>query len=181
MPIVPPGKYQAQLSVDGVVETQEFEVRMSPKESYTQAEADAKFAFWMEMYNSAESWTQNVIKALEIRDEVNAKLEAFKTSGSSGGKVEKAEAQAEAIAALANAYEGTYVSTGRTLAEVINLPATILFKMSFMSGILDHSEGPVTTNMKAVYQELVEQAGMVDAEFNSSLEAEMKKFNKAIK
>ena len=31
----------AQLTVDGVVETQEFQVLMSPKESYTQAEADA--------------------------------------------------------------------------------------------------------------------------------------------
>ena len=30
------------------VEIQEFEIFMSPKESYTQEQADAKFAFWME-------------------------------------------------------------------------------------------------------------------------------------
>jgi hypothetical protein len=118
---------------------------------------------------------------LTVRDEVNAKLEAFKTGGAGSGKVKKAEEQAVHIAALVNAYEGIYVSTGRTLAEVINLPATILFKMSFMSGILDHSEGPVTQNMKAVYQGLVEEAGAADAKFKSSMEAELAKFNKLVK
>jgi hypothetical protein len=73
-------------------------------------------------------------------------------------------------------YEGVYVSTGRTLAEVINLPATILFKMSFMSGILDHSEGPVTNNMKEVFKGLVEQAQAADAEYNSNIKAELAKF-----
>lgn len=181
MPIVPPGKYKAQLTVDGMVETKEFEILMSPKESYSQEEAEAKFAFWMEMYNSAESWTQNVIAALKTKEEVNAKLEAFKAGGASSGKVKKAEAQAMAIAALVDAYEGTYVSTGRTLAEVINLPATILFKMSFMSGILDHSEGPVTENMKAVYESLVEAAKAADANFKSSLEPELAKFDQLTK
>jgi hypothetical protein len=181
MPIVPPGKYKAQLTVDGVHETQEFEILMSPKESYTQEEAEAKFTFWMEMYNSTESWTQNVITALMIKEAANAKLEAYKTGGAGSGKVKKAEEQAAALAALVDAYEGTYVSTGRTLAEVINLPATILFKMSFMSGILDHSEGPVTQNMKAVYQGLVEEASAADAKFRSSMEAELAKFNKLVK
>jgi len=53
--------------------------------------------------------------------------------------------------------------------------------MSFMSGILDHSEGPVTENMKAVYQELVEEAKAADAAFMSSLDPELAKFNKLVK
>jgi hypothetical protein len=163
------------------VETQQFEIFMSPKESYTQAEAEAKFGFWMELYNSAESWSQNVIAALKVKEDVAARTEAFKSGGASSGKVKKAEAQSEVIASLANVYEGTYVSTGRTLAEVINLPATILFKMSFMSGILDHSEGPVTSNMKAIYAQLVEEAKTVDDQFNKSMEAEFAKFEKLVK
>ena len=89
--------------------------------------------------------------------------------------------QAEIIYGIIDAYEGTYVSTGRTLAEVINLPATILFKMSFISGILDHSEGPVTRNMKEVYQSLVEESKVADAKYNSSIDADLTKFNKIIK
>jgi hypothetical protein len=35
--------------------------------------------------------------------------------------------------------------------------------------------------MKAVYQGLVEEAGAADAKYNSSMEAELAKFNKLIK
>jgi hypothetical protein len=180
-PIVPPGKYKAKLTVDGISEIQEFEVFMNPKESYSQEEAEAKYAFWMELYNSAESSTQIVIKALNIKGDVALKVEAYKASGKSASKLKKAEEQAEIIYGIIDAYEGTYVSTGRTLAEVINLPATILFKMSFMSGILDHSEGPVTQSMKLVYQSLLEQSKAVDELYNDGIAKELAKLDKLLK
>lgn len=180
-PIVPPGKYTAQLTVDGHVETQDFEIIMNPKEPYTQEQADGKFTFWMEMYNTAESSTQNVIAALKVKDDVNAKLEVFKSSGASAGKIKKAEQQAEVISKLVTNYEGTYVSTGRTLAEIINLPATILFKMSFMSGILDHSEGPVTQSMKTEFKQLVTDSKLAYEKYNADLEKELVKLDKILK
>ena len=73
------------------------------------------------------------------------------------------------------------VSTGRTLAEVINLPATILFKMSFISGILDHSEGPVTNNMKEVYKDLVVQSKEADEKYNVEIEKGLAKLDKLLK
>ena len=180
-PIVPPGKYQAKLSVDGHVESQEFEVFMSPKEPYSQEQAEAKYAFWMEMYNAAENSTNNVIAALKVKEDVAAKLEAFKTSGASANKIKKAEQQAEVIAKLVTHYEGTYVSTGRTLAEVINLPATILFKMSFMSGILDHSEGPVTQSMRTEFKQLVADSKAADDKYNADVKKELAKLDKILK
>jgi photosystem II stability/assembly factor-like uncharacterized protein len=173
IPIVPPGEYSVKLTVDGQSQTQDFKVFMNPKESYTQQQANDKFAFWMEMYDEAEGRTQKVLKAQAIKKEVTEKAEA------SGNK--KAIAQAGVIAALVDGYEGAYVSTGRTLAEVINLPATILFKMSFMSGILDHSEGPVSGSMKTEFKELIEQADAVDNKFDTDLEKELRKFEKLIK
>jgi hypothetical protein len=146
---------------------------MNPKDSYTQQQAEDKFAFWMEMYNQAEARTQKVLKALDKKKEVMELAES-----SQDDKVKK---QAEVIAKLVDDYEGAYVSTGRTLAEVINLPATILFKMSFMSGILDHSEGPVTGSMKAEFKELMEQADAADDKFEFDLEKEVKKFDKLTK
>jgi hypothetical protein len=181
MPIVAPGEYEAKLSVDGVVETQKFKVLMSPKESYTQEQADAKFAFWMEMYNAAESSTQNVIKALKLKEEIAAKIESAKESGADTGTIEDAEEQAAVIYATVDKYEGTYVSTGRTLAEVINLPATILFKMSFMSGILDHSEGPVTQSMKTEFKQIVADSKAADEEYNNSIKVELAKFDEILK
>ena len=146
---------------------------MNPKESYTQRQADDKFAFWMEMYKQAEARTQKVIAALANKKEV---IEMAESSGNN-----KAKKQAEVIAKLIDSYEGAYVSTGRTLAEVINLPATILFKLSFMSGILDHSEGPVTAQMQSEFQEVLKDADNADATFKQSIEKELSKFEKIIK
>ncbi len=180
-PIVPPGNYSARLTVDGVVETQQFAVNMNPKEKYSQAQADEKFTFWMDMYNAAEASTNNVIAALKTRDDAIASLEEYKSSGASDNKIEKVEAQIKVITDIVNAYEGAYVSTGRTLAEVINLPATILFKMSFMSGILDHSEGPVSQSMQNEFQVILEEAKSADENYNSSISEELAKLEKLMK
>ena len=131
------------------------------------------------MYDVAEKSTQNVIKALKTRDDSKVKLEAYKSSGTSN--TEKAEAQLEVITKIVNNYEGTYVSTGRTLAEVINLPATILFKMSFMSGILDHSEGPVTESMKVEFKQIIEEANNADEQYQEAIQKELKKLDKLLK
>ncbi len=180
-PFVAPGTYIAQLTVDGLVEVQEFEIFMNPKESYTQKQADTKFDFWMDLYNVAESSTQNVITALKVKEEVAAKLEAFKKSGANSGSIKKAEKQVAVINGIVDTYEATYVSTGRTLAEVINLPATILFKMSFMSGILDHSEGPVTNSMKTEFEVLKKEDKVATEKYNADVAKELARLENLIK
>ena len=44
-PIVKPETYQVRLTVDGESQTQSFDLKMNPNETYTQAQADAKYAF----------------------------------------------------------------------------------------------------------------------------------------
>jgi photosystem II stability/assembly factor-like uncharacterized protein len=177
-PIVPPGTYQVRLTVDGVTETSSFNVFMNPKETYTQRQAEAKFVFWMKLYNVVENSTQNVIKALEMKKEVAAKVEAYKNNGGDAGKV---EAQAEAVYKIIDTYEGKYVSTGRTLAEIINLPATILSKMAFISGMLDHTEGPVPQAFKETYSNLLQEITKVDTEYNRSVKMELAKLDMFLK
>jgi hypothetical protein len=176
-PFVKPGKYTVKLTVDDISETQEFELFLNPNESYTKEETDAKFTFWMEMYDNVETSTQNVIKALKLKEEVAAKIQAAKTSGVSADKIEDAEKQAEVIYSLVNEYEGTFVSRGRTLAEVINLPATLLFKMTWINGIMEVSEGPATQSMKDVFASVVKETDEANAKYNSSVKKEFETFN----
>ena len=177
-PIVPPGKYTAKLTVDGVSESQDFMIFMNPKENYSQKQAEGKFDFWMQLYNSSEEWTKEVVNALAVKEDVAKKMEAYKSSGVSDSKIKKAEKQASIVTSIIDDYEGTFVSTGRTLAEVINLPATILFKMSFISGILDHSEGPAAKSMEAVYQEVVKDADMANNDYKKAVGPALEKLEK---
>ena len=154
---------------------------MNPKESYTQEQALEKYAFWMEMYREANTYTNKVIRALNTRDEALAKVEEMEKAGAKASNIKKAQEQADVIAKIANDFEGSFVSTGRTLAEVINLPATILFKMSFMSGILDGSEGPVSGSMQTEFKEVLEEAKAADEKYQTAIEPELKKFEKLTK
>ena len=88
-----------------------------------------------------------------------------------------AEEQAAIIANAADAYEATFVSTGRTLAEVINLPAKIFTKMVWLHNMMEFTEGPVTEPMKEVYGRLNEQRDAANAAFHETVTAALAKLD----
>jgi len=180
-PIVKPGKYQTRLTVDGVSETQNFELFISPHETFTRKETNARYAFWMEMCANVEGSTQKVIAAIKLKDDVAAKINTTKDDSASDDTITKAESQAEVIYTLVNEYESTFISTGRTLAEIINLPATILSKMAFLSGILEVSEGPANQSMKDVYADLINQSIEAHTTFDSNIKIELGKLEGILK
>ena len=153
-PIAKPGKYMARLTVDGVSETREFELFINPGEPYTREQTDERFVFWMDLYNNVETSSQNVLAALKLKEDVTAKVTAMKESGAKKRHVEEAERQATVIAELVDKYEATFVPTGRTLAEIINLPAKIFTKMTWLHNMMEVTEGPITASMVEVYEQL---------------------------
>jgi hypothetical protein len=176
-PIAKPGKYIAKLTVDGKSQTQEFELFINPGEPYTREQTDARFEFWMELYNNVEASSQNVLAALKLKEEVNARVQAMKESGASEGKLEAAEQQAAVIAGIVDKYESTFVPTGRTLAEIINLPAKIFTKMIWLHNMMEVSEGPVTASAMEVYGRLNEARDLANAEYRADITTAMDKFD----
>jgi len=175
-PIAKPGKYQVKLTVDGVSQVQDFELSINPNEPYTQEESDAKFAFWMDLYQNVEASSQNVLNALEVKKEVTAKVQALKDSGASESKVKELEQQAAVIGKLVDDYESTFVPVGRTLAEIINQPAKIFTKMIWLHNMMEVSEGPPSQSMLDVYAILNQQRDAANLEYNKNIEEALKMF-----
>jgi len=67
------------------------------------------------------------------------------------------------------------------LAEVINQPATILFRLSFKSGILDTSEGPVTQSMKTEFNQLLVDSRAADEKYNAKISKEPESLDALLK
>jgi hypothetical protein len=178
-PFARPGKYQARLTVDGVSQTQDFELFINPNEPYSREQTDAKFAFWMELYQNVEASTQNVLAALKVKEEVADKVQAMKDSGASGSKVNAAEEQAAVVTKLVDDYESTYVPVGRTLAEIINQPAKIFTKMIWLHNMMEVSEGPVSQSMLDVYAKLNEQRDAANLEYRENIAGALEKFEAA--
>jgi photosystem II stability/assembly factor-like uncharacterized protein len=178
-PIAKPGRYQARLTVDGVSQTRDFELFMNPNEPYTQQQTDERFDFWMELYNNVETSSQNVLAALKLKADIASRAQVMRDGGASTSRIEAAEQSVAVIAELVDTYEGTFVSTGRTLAEIINLPAKIFTKMIWLHNMMEVTEGPVTASMVEVYRQLNAERDAANAEYQEKITEAIAKFEAA--
>ena len=175
-PIAKPGRYTAMLTVDGVSQARDFHILMNPHEPYTQAEADAGFEFWMDLYGTVDASSRDVIEAVNLRDDVATRLEAFKGSGASDEAIANAEEKAEAVTALVNEYEGSFVAVGRTLAEIINLPAKIFTKAIWLHNMMEVTEGPSTQPMRDAFERLKAERDVANELYRSQISSALEEF-----
>ena len=69
-PYASPGTYQARLTVNGESQTQSFELKANPNETYTRQQTDAKGEFWMQLYAKADEGVQAVLEARAAQEKV---------------------------------------------------------------------------------------------------------------
>jgi len=179
-PIAKPGAYQVMLTVDGQSQSHGFRINMSPHESYTQEQADERFAFWMELHGNVDKISRDVTEAVELRESVAERLETFKGSGADAGKIEKAEEAAAEVTRLVDEYEASFVAVGRTLAEIINLPAKVFTRMIWVHNMMENTEGPVTQPMMDAYVRINAERDAVYERYENGLPVALEEFERAI-
>ena len=179
-PIAKPGDYQVKLTVDGKSQTRDFRLFMNPHEPYTQKQADERFAFWMDLYENVENISRNVSEAVRLRESVATRLQAFKDSGADASAIVAAEEKAAAVTALVDEYEGSFVAVGRTLAEIINLPAKVFTKMIWLHNMMEVTEGPVSQPMLDAYGRINAERDAADERYQESIQGALKAFESAL-
>jgi len=135
-----PGTYTACLSVDGKKQAHAFELRMNPKETWTQADADARFELWWRIRTITENANNQIIAAMKLAE-------------SSGKDSELAQRAAE--------FSGKLVPVGATLSAIANEPSKLLSKLQTVHWVLFHSEGRPTQSAYDVVDTLEKE---IDAE-----------------
>jgi hypothetical protein len=165
-PIAKPGTYQVRLTVDGESQTQSFEIKINPNETYTRAETDAKAKSWMALYEKAEEGVQAVLRAQAARDRVSSAAE---------GSGELA-AQAKKIVDLATTFESSMVATGTTLVQIISEPTKPLSILLSLHNVLESSEGPPNQPMLEVYERAEARIDQAMAAFEGEIQPVMDRF-----
>jgi hypothetical protein len=166
-PIAAPGTYQVRLTVDGEMQTQTFEMKINPNETYTREETDAKAKAWMTLFEKAEEGVQAVLRAQGAREKVQSAAEG------SGDLA----AQAKKIVDLATEFESSMVATGTTLVQIISEPTKPLSKLVTLHNVLEHTEGPPNQPWLEVYEKVAADMDAFIGEFDSALEEEMSRFD----
>jgi hypothetical protein len=140
-----PGTYKAKLTVSGESQVQSFDLRMNPNETWTQADADARFDLWWRIRTITENANKVIIGALEM--------------GEAAGEDSE-------LAKKAQAFTGKLLPVGTTLSEMANEPTKLLAKLSSVNWMLIHSEGHPTQSAYEVVDMLEEQIGTEIAAWN---------------
>jgi photosystem II stability/assembly factor-like uncharacterized protein len=177
-PFAKPGTYQARLTVDGESQTQPFELRINPNETYTREQTDAKFAYWMKVRNKAEQGAQAVIKAHAIKKQVSSAMKQAKAGKIDAGRLKQLQELADKINAGCDALDGAFYPRGLTLVQIVNEPSKLQSKLATVSDMAMTSEGPVPQGGKGVYEFVAGQMDAKLAQFDALTKKEVAQFNK---
>jgi hypothetical protein len=162
-PIAKPGTYQVRLTVDGDSQTQSFELKINPNETYTREQTDEKGKAWMALYEQSEKTVQAILKGVEAKKQAAEAAKADPTLKDAAAEVAK----------VADNFEASMVSTGTTLVQIISEPTKPLAFLTSLHNLLEHTEGPPN---KPWYQVFEKYSGEIDTkigEFERQLDAAM--------
>lgn len=141
-----PDTYQVRLTVDGKTQTQPFELKINPNETWTKVDTDARFDLWMKIRSVTENANLAVIDALNVSESVQKEAATKKSP--------KARELAAKIEQAAQDFQGMLIPVGKTLSEIANEPSKLLSKLATVSHMLYSSEGRPTKSAYAVVEEL---------------------------
>jgi hypothetical protein len=165
-PIAKPGTYQVRLTVDGKSQTQSFELKINPNETYTRDQTDEKGKAWMALYEQSEKTVQAILKAVEAKKKAAEAAKADPTLKDAAAEVAK----------VADNFEASMVSTGTTLVQIISEPTKPLAFLTSLHNLLEHTEGPPNKPWYQVFEKYSSQIDAKIAEFNKELDKAMAPF-----
>ena len=122
---------------------QTFELKMNPNEKYTAEDSAQRFALWWRLRSIFERSNSEINAAMKLAEDAGADSE---------------------LARRAAAFAGKLVPQGATLSEIANEPPKMLSKLTTVSSMLFHSEGPPTVSCVQVVDQM---ETLIDAEINA--------------
>ncbi len=164
-PFAKPGRYTVVLEVDGDRQRSDFLLQINPNEPYTQAQIDEKYDYWMNLYQQTLDASARLSKAMAAEAEV-AKQAAQNPA---------LQGQAEAVNAALEEYKSVFIPKGRTLAEIINQPAKLFSKLTWLHNMMESTEGPPNNTSMEQLEDIESLIRAAEDEqgkmFNDALEA----------
>lgn len=134
------GTYKVKLTANGKSQVQSFELKMNPNEEYDVEDSAARFDLWWRLRSIFERSNKEITAAMKMAEEAGEDSE---------------------IAKRATEFAGKLVPQGATLSEIANEPPKMLSKLTTVSSMLFHSEGPPT---KSAYAVVDQMETLIDAE-----------------
>lgn len=163
-PKLPPGSYQARLTVEGKSYTQNFEIKPDPRLTTTAADYAKQTELGLKIRDKLSETHNAIIQIRDVRRQVEDLLRRvtgqpnFKVVNDAGTALNKK---------LTTIEETLYQTKNQSNQDPLNFPIRLNNKLAALGGVVASAEAAPTAQSYAVYDEVVTQ---IDAELRKLAE-----------
>jgi photosystem II stability/assembly factor-like uncharacterized protein len=177
-PKVPPGVYQARLTLGDTSQTREFRVLVDPRLSVTQADLQAQFdlahKIWSGVSESHRAWK----RIREIRQQIDDYCRRLGDAGKGDGIAASAEAVKERLAAIEEAIHQTRAESSQ---DILNYTPRLDNQLIALMSVVESADARPTDGSLKRYGELREELQERLAEIERVIASELKAFNDLVR
>ena len=153
-PKVVPGLYTVELSINDEVQVQEFEILKDPRVKYTQAELEEQYDFITSINNKVTEAHNDIIEMRQLKKQ----MKDFSKQHDSPRVKQKIESLDSTLTVIEKTL---YQTQNRSRQDPLNFPIRLTNKLAHLNSLSQMSDGPPTSSMLEVQEELTEK---IDAE-----------------
>lgn len=174
-PVVIPGFYQAQLTADGVKQTQPFEIRVDPRVGNV---ASAELERRLELASQIRERVSQANEAVLLIRGIKQQLAAISRQTTNGHILK----DAHRLEARLSAIEGRiYQTRNQSRQDPLNFPIMLNNKLASLMGVVESAEAAPTEQSSAVFLQLSQQLGDELAQLSTLLDRDLKTLNQRLR
>jgi hypothetical protein len=176
-PLVPPGSYQARLTIGDFTQTQPFAVVDDPRRPASPAAHAETYRLAHEAWESISSAHRAVQRVRDVRGQVDALVTRLKEAGMAEGVEDAAKKLGEQLGAIA---DRLHQSKTKASQDILNFPPQLDNQLLYVQSVVESAEsGPTAASVKR-YRELRQQLDRELAALDGVLATELAAFNRLV-
>ncbi len=172
-----PGKYQARLTVDGISQTQPFEILKDPRLSgVTQEDLDKQLTLSIQARDKLSDAHRAILRIRDSRrqiEEMSARLDAKDT-----GQKAVIDLGKELAAKMTTIEEALYQTKNQSSQDPLNFPIRLNNRLAALLGVIQSAEAAPTAQSQMLYEELATAINSRLQSLKSLLDVDLAAFNK---
>ena len=175
-PLVPPGTYQARLTVAGKSQTASFEVKMDPRVQTSAEDLRKQFDLMLKLRDRQDELNKTV---LAIRD-LRAQLQALEKRLGSGDDAKPIVSASADLRKKISAIEEELVQVnGKSTEDFANYPTKLESKLAYLQNVTDSADTAPTAAELAVFADLDQRLETQLAKWHDVLSKDLVALNDA--
>ena len=173
-PLIVPGTYQVRVSVDGLTQTQKFEVLKDPRLSATPQDYARQLELALQIRDKVSAVNQTVIDIREIRKQLNEYADRVKDPK----VVDAAKTLAKK---LTDVEEELYQTKNRSSEDPLNFPIKLNNKLAALESVVESSDNAPTSQSDVVWEDLATKANAQLQKFKQLSSTDLASFNRLVR